>query len=164
MPSLSLPAAGNGLGRCPSRQPENSHSFGCPSHWNMIHIITGHELVCRAGFQMAVCSHVRRVPAGYGALVVFARPGRNLLFRFLFPRFPDPGIDWPPGNFTRGLLPSGCCPFARTVGAGVVRADAALVFERAGDADWTLLGGNARVGTVASQPVAPRDARDLLPW
>ena len=111
---------------------------------------------------MAVCSNEGRAPAGNCALAVSACPGRNLLFRFLFPRVPDPRIDWPTRNFTRGLLPSGYCPLARTVGAGVVRANAALVFERVRDADWTVLGRNDRVGTVNSQPVATGNAGDLF--
>src|SRR5215472_16980165 len=125
-------------------------------------------LVTGVGGALAVCFCSRSEKQVASPLDFSARAGSHLLLRIFFTGFSNQGIDRATGH-SAGRRIFAYHPGSRSVGGRatwppglLVRADAALVFERAAHADGNLLGGDDRIGAAGFEFVASGDAGDLL--
>src|SRR5215831_5717985 len=140
------------------------------------------KLVTGDGGALAVCLRTERVfaprsgrrrrerrgttRAGQGrwaasAVDFSARAGFDLLLRLFLAGFSNQRIDRAAGASPRGGIPTRSVATVRPRGL-LVRANSAVVFERAANARGALLGRDDRFGPAGFEFVAAGDARDLL--
>src|SRR5580704_3599793 len=88
-----------------------------------------------------------------------ARP--HLFFCVLFAGLSDSWIEWPPWNSSGIRISGGCCKQVG-VAAFLVRAHAAMVFERLAHADGSVLGRYCGFATCSRKCMAAGYADGLL--